>query len=445
MDRDSSLTNWRTTDMARTRIGMMLPGAVSLGAYEGGALAVILAAVQAAKGELVVDAMASASAGSITAVVASRALLTGADPFKLMTATWVDLPALEELATHDPISPLSMEHLQEVAQTLLRSDVVPDGGTEVYRQDVSINLSMALTSLGGLSYRLPALRDTDKGRTALTLLSKTNLDWKSAQFTPGGPESQFLTAVDGALASGSTPVGFPPMLLDRSDDAADYESRGIVNPSGDWHIWYSDGGDIDNEPFGRLLDMIEAPGHIDDQSHEQADDRRVIVLLQTEPPDSASTGKWFDPDPKATPTWTSTLFRVRHIQKSHNYYEDLRRLEKTNSRLTWVNTIAAKLDELHSDLVSQLPPAQQEDARKRINAVLTEADAAIASEQEALREASRGAVGPVATTTPAAPADNGRNVPVESLLHRATGLRGKQQVNVEIISPDLAGDNVPAA
>src|SRR3954454_14420525 len=115
MARESSVTNCRTTDVARTRIGMMLPGAVSLGAYEGGALAVILAAVQAANGELVVDAIASASAGSITAVVASRALLTGADPFKLMAATWVELPALEELASHDPISPLSMGHLQEVA------------------------------------------------------------------------------------------------------------------------------------------------------------------------------------------------------------------------------------------------------------------------------------------------------------------------------------------
>ena len=86
--------------MTRTRIGMMLPGAVSLGAYEGGALAAILAAVQAAGGELAVDAIASASAGSITAVVASRALLRGADPFKLMVATWVDLPSLDHLETH---------------------------------------------------------------------------------------------------------------------------------------------------------------------------------------------------------------------------------------------------------------------------------------------------------------------------------------------------------
>src|SRR5436309_16063531 len=112
MDQGSLPTKWRTTDMARTRIGMMLPGAVSLGAYEGGALAAILSAVQAAKGELAIDAMASASAGSITAVVASRALLRGADPFKLMAATWVDLPSLELLKTHGTASPLSMQELE---------------------------------------------------------------------------------------------------------------------------------------------------------------------------------------------------------------------------------------------------------------------------------------------------------------------------------------------
>jgi hypothetical protein len=413
---------------------MMLPGAVSLGAYEGGALAAVLAAVQAAKGELVVDAMASASAGSITAVVASRSLLRGADPFKLMAATWVDLPSLEGLATHDPISPLSMDNLQDAAETLLRSDTVPDGGADVYRQDVNIRLSMALTSLGGMAYRLPALRDTDTGRTTLTLLSKTNLDWESVEFAPSGADDQFLGAVGGALASGSTPVGFPAMLLDRTDDKADYESRGFVNPKNDWHMWYSDGGDIDNEPFGRLLDLIE------DTSTEE-DDQRAIVLLQTEPPDAGRNPKWFDPDPDAIPTWTSTFFRVNHIQKGQNYYDDLRRLEKTNSRLAWINEIGGKLEELHEELVSQIDTAQQDKARQRIKAVLAETGSAIAADQAALRQAALGAPGPVAeASVEAAGAES-----VLSLLQRASGLHGKRQVTVEIISPDIDGGDTPAA
>jgi hypothetical protein len=420
---------------------MMLPGAVSLGAYEGGALAAILAAVQAAEGELAVDAIASASAGSITAVVASRALLRGADPFKLMVATWVDLPSLDHLETHDPISPLSMEQLQESAQSLLRSDTVPDGGNGVYRQDVDIQLSMALTSLGGLAYRLPTLRDTDEGRKALTLLAKTNLDWKSASFTAEGPADQFLTAVDGALASGSTPVGFPPKLLDRSSEKDDYVRRGFVNPKDDWHFWYSDGGDIDNEPFGRLLDLIE-------ETPNDGDDQRVIVLLQTEPPDAGRDLKWFDPDPANTPTWTSTLMRVNHIQKGQNYYDDLRRLEKTNSRLAWLDVVAGKIDGLLDELAGLLDGDVKTKAEDRIQAVLAEAAAAISADQNALRRASLGdgAAVPAADGGAAGGAATaGEADTVLSVLQRATGLHGKQRVVVEIISPDIDGGDVPAS
>src|SRR5438552_1484301 len=113
--------------MGTTRLAMMLPGAVSLGAYEGGALAAILVAVQAAEGELVVDAIASASAGSITALCAAKALLTGAKPVDLMIDAWVKVPSLDKLKTHDPNSPLSMDKLHEEAKRLLGPRDVPAG------------------------------------------------------------------------------------------------------------------------------------------------------------------------------------------------------------------------------------------------------------------------------------------------------------------------------
>lgn len=434
--------------MARTRIAMMLPGAVSLGAYEGGALAAILAAVQAAEGELAVDAVASASAGSITAVVASRALLCGADPFKLMAATWVDTPSLANLGTHDPNSPLSMERLQDSAKDLLGTTTVPDGDADVYRQDVAVRLSMALTSLGGMAYRIATLRDTDGERKALPLLAKTNLDWFSTTFDPGAGADQFLAAVDGALTSGATPVGFPPRLLDRSASHAEYEARGVVHPTGDWHAWYSDGGDIDNEPFGRVLDLIE-------ETPTDPADERIIVLLQTEPPDAGRNPKWFDPDPAHTPTWTSTLLRVNHIQKGQNYYDDLRRLEKTNSRLAWVDLVAEKIDGLLAELVGKISEDQRAEAEQRISAVLADAGAAIAADQQAVREATataqpvatataRPAAAPAAEPAGTASAEPAATPPAEPasclpVLHQATGLHGKRQVVVEIISPDIDG------
>jgi len=49
--------------MEKLRIGLTISGAVSLGAYEGGALAALLVAVQEMQGAVVVDAITGASAG----------------------------------------------------------------------------------------------------------------------------------------------------------------------------------------------------------------------------------------------------------------------------------------------------------------------------------------------------------------------------------------------
>ncbi len=69
--------------MARLRISLTIPGAVSLGAYEGGALAALLVACQKLGEQVVVvDSIASASAGSITGLLSARALPRGADPVR---------------------------------------------------------------------------------------------------------------------------------------------------------------------------------------------------------------------------------------------------------------------------------------------------------------------------------------------------------------------------
>jgi predicted acylesterase/phospholipase RssA len=414
-----------------TRLAMVLPGAVSLGAYEAGALAALLTAVQAAQGELVIDAISSASAGSITALIASRALLSGANPVKLMTQTWVDLPSLDHLKTHHTTAPLTMQKLSDAATRLLGPSVVPDGAIGIYRQDVPIRLSMALTALGGLNFRMARLRDTDEGRKALVLLGQSCLDWFNVTLPVDADEKAYLAVVEGALASGSTPVGFPPRLLDRGDaDVVEaYTKAGIVNPTNDWHIWYSDGGDIDNEPFGRVLDLIEAPGG------DESDDR-VIVLLQTEPPKPTWDGPWFDPDPSHVPTWTSTLFRVNHIRSSQSYYQDLVRLEKTNARLEWTETVAAFITKGLDEGLAGLPEADQARVRDRLAQAFADADGAVTADQALLDEA-RSPGG----TPRSAPADAPTLL---SVFQRAAGLEGKRPVLVEIISPAI-DDPRPAA
>jgi predicted acylesterase/phospholipase RssA len=402
----------------RTRIGMMLPGAVALGAYEGGALAAVLKAVQASGGELVVDAIASASAGSMTALIAARALQSGADPVDLMKRTWVDLPQLDTLKTTDLSAPLTMDNLTASAKLLLGTELVADGPTES-RQAVSVRISMALTVLGGLTYSMQRLTDKD-AQTYETLLATTYIDFYTDQFpaaAEGAPATEpgpFLAALDGAMASGSNPAGFPPRLLDRTDAAPEYEKNGILKPAGKpFKFWYSDGGDIDNQPFGRLLDLIG-------QEEDPGDDR-VIVMLNIEPAGPPSwEGTWFDPNPEDVPSWLSTLLHVNHIRSSQSLYDDLRRLQKTNRHIAWIHQVAESLE---ASLGGALDPA--------LSAAVGTAAGPVAEQHQQIRRAIRGGAGAEAPeATPVAAS-------LETLLREAAGVDGKREVVVEVISPEI--------
>ena len=97
-------------------------------AYHGGALAALLVAAQHSDGQLIIDAMATASAGALTGVLAARALLRGADPVGLMTKAWVEADSLGALRSHDTESVLDPEPLRLLAADLLTATgSVPDG------------------------------------------------------------------------------------------------------------------------------------------------------------------------------------------------------------------------------------------------------------------------------------------------------------------------------
>ena len=74
--------------MSRLKLALTISGAVSLGAFEGGALAALLTGLQALdEGEdrpIEIDVIGGASAGSITGLLAAWVLQQGADPVALM-------------------------------------------------------------------------------------------------------------------------------------------------------------------------------------------------------------------------------------------------------------------------------------------------------------------------------------------------------------------------
>jgi predicted acylesterase/phospholipase RssA len=418
--------------VGRIRIGLTISGAVSLGSFEGGALSALLTGIQALQAAqpgqappIRVDAIGAASAGALTAVAAARILTGGLEPTSAMEQAWVTkdtLQALMQNANND--APLSMDGLSAIAMGILQGDGNVDLNKVQAGCDVTIHL--ALCNLRGLDYEIKKLSPVGSG----SVNASTYLDWAEFTFSPNAPIEDFQkgeerSAVDTALASGSNEFGFPPKRLARS--RADYEPQGLDNfPDGSSFLWFTDGGTIDNEPLGRTMDITNPLDSLDSDYPLGSDDHRIHLLIHPFPTSPAGTTSmvWADPDRK--PTWLRTLFRAFEVIRSQNLYSDVRRAEKTNSRLVWDVRLQQALD----DLIENLTADQKLLWAQKLQEVVGQIDEEVGSmprhrDQHPTTSRDR-TQGPLAAQL------------LHTALERVTGLSGKTPVGIEVISPYLA-------
>ncbi len=404
--------------MTRLRISLTLPGAVSLGAYEGGALAALLLACQElGEQAVVIDSMASASAGSITGLLSARALLRGADPVKLLTSAWVELVSLKAMKTHSTQSPLSGEALSTIATNVLGPGGIPDGPQD-RRQGEPIQLSMALANLAGLNYALPVV---DR---ATPMQASTFLDFYNVTLTSELGPGKYLELAQAAIASGANAIGFPPKQLDRSADRAQYDQAGLEGFPADGKFWYTDGGTVDNEPLGRTIDLAQSIG---------SDDDRLFLLIHPDPAATTDVPSptWTGDSPE--PSWLHAGTRAFTIGRTQTVFEDLKRLEKTNSYLEWTKAIPAAVQAGVADAIDKLGlSAEQADT---LRDSLQQAAAAelgqVRQGQDQVRDAARRAPRDRGAVT------GGYPETLAALVAAATGLEGKQPASVDVVSPAI--------
>lgn len=408
--------------MASIRFALTISGAAALGAFEGGALAALIGAVQhvqpRAAGDqeppLSIDAISGTSAGAITAVAAARALTAGGDPRWIMEEIWVVRDSLRTLlANATPDAPLSATGLAAMARDVLALEPARVFPELVQRRPVQLQLGLA--NLRGLDYEIPRLQ------RAQPITASTYQDWSHFTFAPDAALAEFLTpegrsAVDAAFASGASPLGFPPRTLER--DREEYLQAGVVNLPESNVLWFTDGGAVDNEPLGRTLRMSNAI----DAERSTMDHRRVHVLVHPFPssPPPAADPVWTIERPR--PTWLDVLARAGTIVRAQHLYDDLRQAEETNSRLLWqrqlVDTVAPAID--------ALPEAD----RERLRTALRDVATAIQGQRAGLPRRHRH------SELPAAAADTTSEL-LEAALQHVTGLAGKRRIGVEVVSPYL--------
>lgn len=403
------------------RLSLTLSGGASLGAYQAGATAALLRAVrhieQDEEDRVVVDAIGGASAGSIVGLSAAYALLEGIEPSYLLHGAWVDGVSLELLRGSGGRAPLTFDRLRDQVPDLLepRDEAGRPAHRLDWRQEHPISLHVALTGLGGLSYPIQALRHESP------ITGATYSDWGRFDLQPGGGLDQVLepegkAPIDFVLASSSHPGGFAPRAIDRSDDADGYRARGVENFPDSGTLWYTDGGLLQSQPLGRVIALAEAAAR-----DEGDDSARVHLLIDPRSEDPEGSHEWSEPD--YDPSWQVGLARALAILPSQVLYEDLRRIEKDNSRLGWAD-----------QLVEALAPHLGDGAGDALRKVIEEIDSAR---------------GELRSDEPEVDDSRYRDHDDENakLLRRAideiSGLAGEREVAVDVISPLVMADEEP--
>ena len=411
--------------MEQVRIALTISGAVSLGAFEGGALAALILAAQALNGKAVppplrIDAIGGASAGSITGMLAARCLLEGLDPVHVMSESWVRQGSLIAMRTSDKHAPLSIEAMRSAAVQLLDP---PGAFRDRPHQDSPITVHMALGCLRGLNFRMGRLQGPPIEAT-------TFLDWGEFTLRPGMPVTDYTqplnaSVVDFALASGANTFGFPPKALNRKarpEDLELAERDRITNLPPDWSgwLWYTDGGTMDNEPLGRTFDIankIDADGS----------GRRIHLLIHPHPDATSTDTAWTIPSER--PDWTATFLRCDKLQRTHNIYDDLRAAEKTNSRVVWSEHLR--------NAATPLLQAENDAWAATLSQVLT----TINEEKAAIDRNEPDAIQPSDEAKTEADAATVEGLDAVELFRRilalATGLGGKTPARIEVVSPLL--------
>jgi predicted acylesterase/phospholipase RssA len=414
-----------------------LSGGAALGAYEAGATAAVLEAVhelREAGEDVSIDAFGGASAGALVAVFAAYSHVNGIDPVWLLREAWVERVSLSMLRGRGLHSPLGFQRLRERIGGLLDPRDAT-GGPAHRRTDApgehEIGLHIALTGLRGLHYQVDGLGVLNPVRAT------TYADWGGFTLEPGGGPGAILepegsSILDFVLASASNPGAFAPYVLDRRQDTEEYEANGIEDLPASGRLWYTDGGTLQVEPIGRVLTAARKARAATGRAPA---DHNVVLLVDPRSEMPARNDEYSgDGTP---PTWLTGISRSLAIIPAQILYDDLRRVEKMNSRLSWTER-----------LVDAVAPHLDAGATQ----VLAEKLGEFRAEVEQLGTGARGDTDPAdRSTSPrpgaghGAPADDDRDPRrvLHELLSFVVGLEGKHRTEVDVISPLLLTDEAP--
>jgi Patatin-like phospholipase len=263
----------KTKPAMSKRLAITIAGAVSLGSYEAGVLYEILEALrqhnefceQNGKPDekILVDVLTGASAGGMTAVIATQKLLFEESSLRdpennSFYRPWVADVSLDELfrlrtGENPSQSVFSSNLIGEIADRHIMArykSATPIRARHAAAAD-KIWLGLALSNLNGVTFQRSL-------RTGSAFnYSRFQDEWRDRFDSANAADdsaARWKPLRDAALSCGAFPVAFRLVSLPRTD--ANYQPRQFFVQFGSARFAYTDGGTFQNEPLGLAREFV---------------------------------------------------------------------------------------------------------------------------------------------------------------------------------------------
>lgn len=409
----------------KKKVALVFTGAVSLGSFEAGvAYEIVKHVLEKKKPELEVDVIVGTSAGALTGALTALALVNGIDP-SVLEKSWLSVK-LEDLLRLNPCdkSILSSSKVEDLIAKYINPRVAEN---TLYPTGIKeINLAIVVTNLDGVKYQIHRAKNE--------AFSISAIGYEDAiKFRIRPMFGQWKKLQEAVRASSSFPAAFEHKKILREDTeflrTAKYNFRGTPQR----HFHYSDGGIVNNQPLNKAIEIVnDLPFN---NSNEVVE--RLFLVVDPAPPAESHAGNdygVFDVLSKAV--WT--------IPRNQTLFKDLLFLEKVNRRIRWKNAFVSTLADiwngtkLTTENRHSLDRLCQEIAAFKGKTMLgIDADRYLKYEEDRIRNSYK--------TETLKAGDDESFIKYCFLLEHTADLRNKQEVSVEMISPqdpvrELAGE-----
>ncbi len=333
--------------------------------------------------EVHIDAVGGASAGSIVAMLFAFCMVEGLDPAEVLPRAWIDEVDVDTLRADRTDSPLGFTEFRREFRGFLADH---EADEDVPGEQIAVHVG--LTNLLGLTYPVETAHSEAEGITYV--------DWAQFVLEPGGGLDQLFepegrAPLDFVLASASHPGAFAPVMIDRSEDRQRYLDNGITNFPESGALWYTDGGLVESEPIGRVVQLGR-------RQAGAAEGTRMHLVIDPRSSGPSGSETWHDPDVDLS--WLAGARRSLSILPTQALQDDLRGVASMNRRLQMIEAVA-------EELTAHLPT----DVHDPLDRLIAEVDSTAAVSSDDLE------------------------AKVRLLLQHLAGVADKEQIDVELISP----------